>query len=100
MDLGVFIPECNPDDGAFLEEQCNVTAGVCWCVDKKGQEKTNTHARVERGTRDCSDAKTKDNKRSNGTLLRIVLHGSNEVWVRRVNTKHLNALAVSNISVT
>ena len=49
----MFIPECNPDNGAFLIEQCNVTSRVCWCVDTDGIEKPNTRAQVERGKRDC-----------------------------------------------
>ncbi|XP_078349977.1 uncharacterized protein LOC144634818 [Oculina patagonica] len=65
-DLGVFIPECNQENGAFLSEQCNVTAGVCWCVDEKGREKPNTRAQVQRGTRDCSAANTKGNEHSKG----------------------------------
>lgn len=67
----MFIPECNPQNGAFLSEQCNITAGVCWCVDEKGQEKPNTRAQVQRGTRDCSAAKTKGNEHSKGMLILV-----------------------------
>lgn len=58
--LGVFIPECHPEDGSFLSEQCNVTSGECWCVDNNGNEKPNTRAQVQRGTRNCSDASKGD----------------------------------------
>lgn len=68
-DLGVFIPECNQEDGAFLPEQCNVTAGVCWCVDEKGHEKPKTRSRVQPGTRDCKDAISKSNEDSKGESL-------------------------------
>ena len=58
--LGIFIPECHPEDGSFLPEQCNVTSGECWCVDNNGDEKPNTRAQVQRGTRNCSDASKGD----------------------------------------
>ena len=68
-DLGIFIPECNPEDGAFLAEQCNITAGVCWCVDEKGHEKPNSRVRVQPGTRDCKVAIIKSNEKNKGEFL-------------------------------
>ena len=65
----MFIPVCSPKDGTFLPEQCNSTAGVCWCVDEKGQEIANTRAQVQRGTRDCAAIKSKHGKNNIGKLL-------------------------------
>lgn len=62
------MPECNLKDGAFLAEQCNFTAGECWCVDEKGHEKPNTRARVQPGTRDCKVALTKSSEQSKGVF--------------------------------
>ncbi|XP_022796484.1 uncharacterized protein LOC111334939 [Stylophora pistillata] len=49
VDLGVFVPVCDSRDGEFIPEQCNATAGVCWCVDGNGQEIVNTREKVPRG---------------------------------------------------
>lgn len=56
-------------------EQCNITAGVCWCVDEKGQEKPNTRARIKPGTRDCKAAITKSNEQSKGEFLFVIVSG-------------------------
>ena len=74
-DLGIFIPECNQEDGAFLVEQCNITAGVCWCVDEKGHEKRNTRARVQPGTRDCKAVIIKSTEQSKGVFLFVRVSG-------------------------
>ena len=34
---GRFFPNCKPD-GGYEELQCNELYGVCWCVDKDGNE--------------------------------------------------------------
>ena len=67
-DLGVFIPECNPQNGAFLAEQCNATSGVCWCVDTNGEEKPDTHALMNQERRNCSKFDNKSNV-AGGELL-------------------------------
>lgn len=52
----MFIPVCDSKDGAFITEQCNTMAGVCWCVDGNGREILNTREKVERGKRNCTAA--------------------------------------------
>lgn len=85
-DLGVFIPECNPENGAFLAEQCNATLGVCWCVDKNGHEKPNTRALVERGTRNCSQVGNKP------SIARSKLPTEAQSAVANVSTRNLTSM--------
>ena len=55
---------CDSKDGAFITEQCNTTAGVCWCVDGNGREILNTREKVERGKRNCAAAVIKKGGKS------------------------------------
>lgn len=38
---GKFVPTCQPD-GGYNVVQCDMSVGVCWCVDKNGIEKQGT----------------------------------------------------------
>lgn len=87
-DLGVFIPVCDSKDGAFITEQCNTTAGVCWCVDGNGREILNTREKVERGKRNCAAAVIKfksDEKK--GVKRGEGKKGQNELRVARVTLR-------------
>lgn len=38
---GKFTPTCQPD-GGYNVVQCDMSVGVCWCVDKNGIEEQGT----------------------------------------------------------
>ncbi|XP_076008480.1 nidogen-2 [Genypterus blacodes] len=39
--LGVFVPQCDAH-GQYIPQQCHESAGHCWCVDIRGQERAGT----------------------------------------------------------
>lgn len=48
-----FRPKCD-SNGDYLAQQCWDGTDICWCVDKNGNEKTDS---VTRGTAECETAK-------------------------------------------
>ncbi|KAA0720273.1 hypothetical protein E1301_Tti012307 [Triplophysa tibetana] len=48
-----FRPKCD-SNGDYLAQQCWDGTDICWCVDKKGNEKTDS---VNRGNAECETAK-------------------------------------------
>ena len=44
---GRYSPDCDRD-GNYKPSQCQVSSGVCWCVDSQGQEIPGTRGRGER----------------------------------------------------
>ena len=39
-----FVPTCRPD-GEYDVVQCDISTGICWCVDKNGIETQGTRTR-------------------------------------------------------
>lgn len=51
LSRGVFVPECD-SAGAFVNMQCSISTGYCWCVDVNGNVLADTYTR---GQVDCDN---------------------------------------------
>ncbi|XP_035854461.1 nidogen-2 isoform X4 [Sander lucioperca] len=50
--VGAYVPQCDAD-GQYLPLQCHSSTGHCWCVDKRGQERTGTRTLHGTQPKDC-----------------------------------------------
>ncbi|XP_032361995.1 nidogen-2 isoform X21 [Etheostoma spectabile] len=51
--VGVYVPQCDAD-GQYLQLQCHSSTGHCWCVDRRGQERTGTRTPPGTQPKDCN----------------------------------------------
>ncbi|XP_039649366.1 nidogen-2 isoform X5 [Perca fluviatilis] len=50
--VGAYVPQCDAD-GQYRPLQCHSSTGHCWCVDRRGQERTGTRTPPGTQTKDC-----------------------------------------------
>ncbi len=43
----IFVPVCRPD-GSYVEVQCHMETGYCWCVDREGKPEQGSSVRYRR----------------------------------------------------
>ncbi|XP_034720262.1 nidogen-2 isoform X5 [Etheostoma cragini] len=51
--VGVYVPQCDAD-GQYLPLQCHSSTGHCWCVDRRGQERTGSRTPPGTQPKDCN----------------------------------------------
>ncbi|XP_032361998.1 nidogen-2 isoform X24 [Etheostoma spectabile] len=51
--VGAYVPQCDAD-GQYTPLQCHSSTGHCWCVDRRGQERTGTRTPPGTQPKDCN----------------------------------------------
>ncbi|XP_057685264.1 nidogen-2 isoform X2 [Corythoichthys intestinalis] len=52
--VGAFVPQCDAN-GEYTPQQCQVSTGHCWCVDRQGQERPGTRSPPGATPIDCKN---------------------------------------------
>ncbi|OQV20114.1 putative SPARC-related modular calcium-binding protein 2 [Hypsibius exemplaris] len=84
---GIFIPDCHPD-GTYVDVQCHIGTGYCWCVTTQGKpipgssarykrpncisyQTANSHKRTSRGKKPRRSCSITDREEFNRNMIKI-----------------------------